>query len=298
MLLFRLALFALIPLSLLQSGCSAPSFETKPLIIVSLPPYQDLVQNLVGETARVISALPPGYDPHTAEMTPRQMQLFAKGVLWIGSGEPYEKKITRSLAEAAPDMARLTLKPTHALDSHASHGTCPHHKESGDLHFWLSLRELRPQIASIAEVLMRLLPQEKEKIHSRLTQLTRKIDDLDQILTAQLAFAQGQFILTSHAALGYFCRDYHLKDLAVECEGKSTSPQAALNILQLAEKQPPLCAFSFINHPQKALDLIADRLNLPVYSIDLLKPNVLKTIERLALDIATAPRFDKRIQPE
>ena len=247
-LFFRLALVALIPLALVQSGCNSPSLETKPLIVVSLPPYQELVHTLAGETARVISALPPGYDPHTADMTPRQMQLFAKGVLWIGIGEPYEKKIMRSLAEAAPQMILLTLKPQHALESHASHGACPHQKESGDLHFWLSLRELRPQVASIADVLVRLFPHEKDKIQARRTQLTRKIDDLDHMLTAQLAFAEGQFILTSHAALNYFCRDYRLKALAIECEGKSTSPQAALNILQLAEKQPPLCAFSFINH--------------------------------------------------
>ena len=283
---FFVIFFSLATILLFSWGCSANQKPSKPLVIVSIPPYTSLVKAIAGKTLEVISALPKEYDPHTSEIAPRRVELLQKGALWIGIGESYEKNLRKALLQANPQMEMLQLTPQATLSSDSDHVACPGDHHHRDLHFWLSLKELRPQVLAITATLVRLWPNHRALYQERLTQLLKKIDQLDSQITTQIAPAQGQAIVTSHAALRYFCRDYQLIELALECHGKSPLPQTVAKITNAAKEKKALCAFTFPHQSKKALFLVANDLDLPIYSISLLDPDVLKTIKQLATDIA------------
>ena len=104
-----------------------------------------------------------------------------------------------------------------------------------------------------------------------------------------LAPFQGKAIITSHAALGYFCYDYNLVQIAVECEGKSPLPQTVDRALTAARNSDAQCVFTFPGHSDKGALFLAKDLELKTYEIDPLSESLLKTIEHLAIDIAKKP---------
>ena len=62
-------------------------------VVVSIPPYRFLVEQIVGETMHVFSAVEPHFDPHSCEIRPWQMEKIGGASLFIGVGEIFEQKL-------------------------------------------------------------------------------------------------------------------------------------------------------------------------------------------------------------
>ncbi len=270
--------------------------NTIPTVAVSIPPYISIVKAIAGDAFIIHSATPVGYNPHTSEITIKQIKALENADLFIGIGEPFEKKIIRAMEGTRKKFTLLELNKKLPLlplsrDAH-SKGCCHPHtssKEALDHHFWLSPHLLKLQAALIANALTELIPEKKAIFSKNLALYLNKLDALNLKIATLLAPVQRKAILTSHAALGYFCHDYHLIQLTVESEGKSPLPQSVNHVIEEAKRIGTECAFTFPGHDNKGTLLIADKLNLKVYEIDPLAENVLKTIETIATDIIETP---------
>ena len=271
---------------LTASGCFSKKKSTLPLVIVSIPPYRTLVQKLSGATCTVVSALPENHDPHTYEVTPRQMASLQTGSLWIGIGETYEKSLVASLRTANPSLHTLTLTPKKPLSTQSS--LCSAHHGHVDIHFWLSVTELRAQLPLIAAALIKKWPEHRALYQNHLQDLLFDLDALHRRLLKKLAPVRGKALLTAHQALRYFCRDYHLTELALECSGHGPLPKSASAIAKKAAEESTLCAIALPNHSKKALSSLANTLNLPIFLIDPLYPDPCETIEELARVLLSA----------
>ena len=270
--------------------------NTIPVVAVSIPPYISIVKAIAGDALIIHSAIPAGYNPHTSEITIKQIKGLENADLFIGIGEPFEKKIIKAMEGTKKKFAILELNKKLPLlplsqDSH-SKGCCHHHtssKEAMDHHFWLSPHLLKLQAAIIANALTELVPEKKKLFLENLTLYLNRLDALNLQIATLLAPVQGKAILTSHAALGYFCHDYHLIQLSIEYDGKSPLPQTVNHLIEEAKRIGTECAFTFPGHDNKGTLLIAEKLGLKVYEIDPLDENVLKTIETIANDIFEKP---------
>ena len=270
--------------------------NTIPTVAVSIPPYISIVKAIAGDAFIIHSAIPVGYNPHTSEITVKQIKALENADLFIGIGEPFEKKMIKAKEGTRKKFTLLELNKKLPLlplsqDAH-SKGCCHYHtssKEALDHHFWLSPHLLKLQAALIANALTELIPEKKALFSKNLALYLNKLDALNLKIATLLAPVQGKAILTSHAALGYFCHDYHLIQLTVESEGKSPLPQSVNHVIEEAKRIGTECAFIFPGHDNKGTLLIADKLDLKVYEIDPLAENVLKTIETIATDIIEKP---------
>lgn len=270
--------------------------NTIPTVTVSIPPYISIVKAIAGDAVTTHSVIPSGYNPHTSEITIKQIKALENADLFIGIGEPFEEKVIKAMQGTRKKFALLQLNKKLPLiplsqDSH-SEGCCHHHtssQEAMDHHFWLSPHLLKLQAALISKALIELVPEKKPLFLDNLTLYLNQVDALNLKIATLLAPVQGKAILASHAALGYFCRDYHLIQLTIECEGKSPLPQTINHVIEEAKKIGTECAFTFPGHDNKGTLLIAKELGLRVYDIDPLSENVLKTIETLANDIVDKP---------
>lgn len=270
--------------------------NTIPTVAVSIPPYISIVKAIAGDAFIIRSAIPVGYNPHTSEITIKQIKALENADLFIGIGEPFEKKMIKAMEGTRKKFTLLELNKKLPLlplsrDAH-SKGCCHPHtssKEALDHHFWLSPHLLKLQAALISNALTELIPEKKALFSKNLALYLNKLDALNLKIATLLAPVQGKAILTSHAALGYFCHDYHLIQLTVESEGKSPLPQSVNHVIEEAKRIGTECAFTFPGHDNKGTLLIADKLDLKVYEIDPLAENVLKTIETIATDIIETP---------
>ena len=75
---------------LLASSCGdkKPEKEPKPLVWVSIAPYQQLAQRIAGPTIEVQTIVPQGANPHSFEPTSKQAAEMRLGRVWFRIGEP------------------------------------------------------------------------------------------------------------------------------------------------------------------------------------------------------------------
>ncbi|MDN3508959.1 MAG: zinc ABC transporter substrate-binding protein [Candidatus Neptunochlamydia sp.] len=270
-----------------------PRVTGTPDVAVSIPPYVSLVKAIAGDTMTVHSILRGNFCPHTAEATPGQMQMLQNADLFIGVGEGYEKKLLTALNEAKKTVRILRINekiPLLAYSEDTNHvdpckDTSPLLKASKDLHFWLGPKSLIIQAEVLIQALSELNPENSKLYHENGAALIKKIKALDTRLEEKLHPYQKKSIIVSHASLGYFCHDYNLIQIAIECEGKNPRPQHISRIYDHVRHSGVICVFTSLQFNDKGTEMVANELNLRIESFDPLAEDVLATIEKIGNDI-------------
>lgn len=250
----------------------------KSLILVSIPPYQEIVEKIGGDHVEVMTIAPPSSDPHTYEPTARQITKLAEGIAWFQIGEPFEKKLSSKLSAKKIDLR----KTVHLL--HEEGSFCPSCSHSGeDRHIWLSLKEMEHQADKIQEVLSELLPEHKAEFQERLAHLKLELALLDVEIKDRLSSLENRSFVVSHPAFAYFCRDYDLRQLSVEQEGKEPRPKELEALLEDAKEAHSQIAIAIPQHNNRGTELIAKKLDLSLHTIDPYSPHYFETLQNLSL---------------
>ncbi|MBI3901172.1 MAG: zinc ABC transporter substrate-binding protein [Chlamydiia bacterium] len=267
------------------SCCKAPSLSTKrsnlPTVLVTVAPYQFLVEQICGDKIQVLTIAPPGVNPHSYEPTIRQVAELRQGVIWFQIGEPFEKKILPIMEKQRPELLVVDLRNGIDLIAIES-GGCPHCcAHSQDRHIWLSPSRISKQAEVIAETLSQTFPEQKERFAVNLATLQEKISCLESELNALLTPLSGRSIVVSHPAFGYFCNDFHLRQLSIEQEGKEPRPRYLEKILLDAKESHASLALALPQYNNKGIEKVAEELNLSLHMIDPYAPDCLTTLRTL-----------------
>jgi len=267
----------------------------KPLILVSVSPYDTFVKKIAGDTVDVKTAVPSNYNSHVFETTPKQIEKFDQAKIWIGIQEPFEKNLLKSLKTYSKDIITLDLSKnlpladydqkslTHQNCSHHhDHDHHHHHEDELDRHFWTSPRLSRLQSEMIKQTLVQTFPEHKTLYEKNFKQLEKEFEDLDANLKSTLKKVKGCAIILSHPSLGYFCKDYDLVQLSIECEGKTALPEDLQKVLSLSKQHEVLCIFTQEQFDNKGAIAVAKHLNLPVYTINPNKEDYFKNMQEIA----------------
>jgi zinc transport system substrate-binding protein len=254
----------------------------KPVVLVSIPPYQTLVEKIGGDSLTVKTIVPVGANPHTFEPTARQASQTVKATLWLRIGEPFEEKLTSFLEgqKTAPKVYDLR-DGVHLIGAHEGGCSC-HEKDHLDRHLWLSTKELAIQAEKVASVFTSHFPEKKEFFEANLAAYKQELQETDAEIQKTLKPLKDRLFITSHGAFAYFCRDYSLEQLSVEFEGKDPRPKHVESIFERALNGHAKTALELPQYNNKGVSLIAKKLNLDLKWIDPYSPDSLKTMRHLA----------------
>ena len=281
---------SLIAISLIFLGSCSKGTEKPCEVLVSIPPYLYFIEALTGGQVQTTSLVPSGANPHIYEATPKQVQQAQQAKVWIRLNENFEVKIAQSLKEQNKDLITLNLADSpqipYLYEGHVC-SSCSHHHaaDSKDPHIWLSLRLAKIQANLIAEILIQAFPNKKDLIEKNLLILQGRFSHADSLFTEKLSPYKNDSILVSHPAFGYFCRDYSIKQISIELEGKDPLPRQLTSILTLAKTTPIRTVLTQVQYNNKGAELIAKQLHLPIHEVDPYSPNYMQNLEQLVQDI-------------
>lgn len=282
--------------ALLLSSCSKPKppLNTKqPLVIVSVSPYETFVQRIAQDTVIVKAAVPANFNSHLFEATPKQIEGFEHASVFLGIGEPFEKNLLQALQSYNKNILAVDLGHLHGLRSYkeTSHGSCSHqhgdHSHEGiDKHFWSSPKLALEQSRLILKSLVKAFPEHQQLYETNFKSLETDFNVLMKDLSAQLNSSKGKAIIISHPSLGYFCQDYGLVQLALECEGKTPLPEDLTKTLSFSKTHPVLCVFGLEQFDNRGALALSQHLKLPLYIININAPEYFSNFRHIAKLIA------------
>jgi zinc transport system substrate-binding protein len=251
-------------------------------VLVTIAPYKYFVEKIGGDTVDVKLLVPKGADPHTFEASPRQAIQAVEAKLWFRMGEGVERQLLKVLQNSGNTMRVEDVREgMEMLEDDHGHG----HK---DPHMWLSPKLAAHQATHIARVLMQEQPAHKELYQKNLEKFLKELNEVDQKIASALAPYKGSVLFVSHPAFGYFAKDYGLKQLSLEHQGKEPSLKQLHSLINtvLAEKIQVIFLQEGVG--KKAGEKVALELHLKKVSLDPLDEDYLENLSSMGFKIQEA----------
>jgi len=254
---------------MIVSSCS-PSKKQKAVIAVTQSPYQVFVEKLVQDHFEVVTLIPPGYNPHTFETKPQQMQKLSSSAIWFGVGESFEQKLAAN------------LKKTKYVNLNQEIGIGPQE----DLHTWMSPQMVIKQMRVMAQVIGQMYPDLKGQVDKNLGQAVSEMMYLSHEVSETLKPDRGDSIVVSHPSLGYFCKEFFLNQISLETEGKSPRPHDLRFLMQEAQRKRARCVLIQKGFDNRGALIISEKLGIPIYHFDPSDPDYADNLTDIARNIA------------
>ena len=212
-----------------------PGQSSGKIITVSIAPYKYFVDSIGGGDFSVNVMVPPGSDPHVYEPVPGQITRLRASEGYINNGFlGFEMSWLDRFYEANPRMKRLDLgKSIDPVDSGHEHGG--DHLEAADPHYWVSPKCALEMASAIKKFLQELNPSASAKYEDNWNKLAGRIAELDKRSVEYFSPYRGKAFMIYHPNLAYLARDYGLREIAVEAQGKEPSPALMKNLIDISE---------------------------------------------------------------
>lgn len=289
----RLFLFFVFMFTNFLSLHAEEASKNHPFVLVSVAPHKFFVEKIAKDTVEVKLMVPAGASSHTFEPTPQQMLKASVADLWFQIGEGFELRASLALTSYNPGMQLINLRKGLDLIVDDGSGTtcchCSHHalQSCVDLHFWLSPKQSKIQAQTIEEALSARYPANTSLYKTNLASFLQELDALDNDMQTTLAPLKKRTIMVSHPAYAYFCRDYNLKQLPIEFEGKDPSPQQLTKVLVAARQAGIKKIFVQPQYSSKGAGLIAKQIGAKIVSLDPYAENYFAAMHQIAAEFAS-----------
>ncbi|AQU03014.1 MAG: zinc ABC transporter substrate-binding protein [Dehalococcoides mccartyi] len=274
-LFLSLALGVTLLSSLLLAGCQEDSSSAAKLkIAVSIVPLKEFTQQIAGDKAEVILMVPPGAEPHTYQPLPSQMVDISQADMYVklGSDFGFEQTWISKILALNHSMLMVDSSVNITLESSPE-------GDGADPHIWLSPRNAIQMVKNITTGLMSLDPENKSYYAANRDAYLAKLEQLDNEITLALSHLHNRTFLVFHPAWAYFARDYNLKELSIEIEGKEPTPQQMIEIIDLAIQNNISIVFASPQFSSRSAESIASEIGGQVIMIDPLAQDYIKNME-------------------
>jgi zinc transport system substrate-binding protein len=268
------------------------SFATKTHVVVSILPQKIFVDKIGGDRIDSTVMVQAGASPHNYEPKPSQMKEITDANLYLSIDVEFEKVWLEKFKNQNRDLIVFDIsKDINKSSMETDHHEEKHHSneevESKDPHVWVNPLNVKIIAQNIFTALSSLDKNNTAYYQKNLNIYLKELDILDtQIEDILKDTPKGSSFMVFHPAWGYFAQRYHLKQLAVEVEGKEPKMKALIRLMKKAKKEKVQAIFTQPEFSDKSAQIIANNLNIQVIKTSPLAENWSKNLLNLAKAIA------------
>ena len=242
-----------------------PSSSRAALEVATLHPMvTDLAREVGGKHVVVFPLMNPGEDIHNFRPSSADMAKARSADILLASGkglELYLPRLKKTLSgstrviEAGNAVRSVKLSAKDALFA-----CCPEHAAGSiDPHWWHSVSGMKRAAAYVAREFGKIDPSNKKNYAVNASTWGKKLDALETWAKREISRIprSRRYLITAHAAFGYFCRDFGFRSIPVAGpnEENVSSKYLAVAIAEIRKNSVPV-AFPEINANPRALDSI------------------------------------------
>ena len=267
-------------IAILCGGCTSRRPADGEPMYVSILPLRSLVQGIVGDDFDIEVLVPPGASPETFEPTPRQFVGLNKARMVFNVGLIDFETTLLAKVEDQAKVVNLSrgIELIAGTCSHGSHGHT--HTHGIDPHVWTSPRALQKMAENAYEAIRKAYP-DSVKYETNYRLLQQELKALDERTAARIAASDVEYFIIYHPALTYYARDYGLRQIAIEADGKEPSAKQLTQIIRQAREDGVRRILYQSQFPASAVEVIARDIDAQYVEVDPLREDVIANIEEI-----------------
>lgn len=252
--------------------------------VVSIQPQQTFLKKIGGDKVNIALMVQPGNSPHSYEPKPSQMKDISKADVYFSIGVEFEhvwlpKFINQNkklfVSDIGNGIEKIAMQEhshddhkVHDNDEHEKHDQDTHKEDNKDPHTWLSPTNVKVMAHNIFKTLSSLDSKNTAYYQKNLDNFLQEITQLDMsIKTILKNTPKHSKFMVFHPSWGYFAKEYHLEQFAIESGGKSPKPKQIAYLIEEAKEEKVRAIFTAPEFSTKTANQIAKEVNVPVVKI-------------------------------
>lgn len=244
----------------LLTGCGGEAARRERIVTVTILPQQFFARQIAGDLFEVRCMVPQGSSPESYDPTPSDLVGLNKSMAYFKVGYlGYELAWMDRIAKGNRGMKIYDCSDGAEMitGGHACSDPSHQHHTNYDPHLWSSPVGARSMIANMVGAFCELDSANAALYRENAAKLVQYIDSIDTEVQFLTAMSPSKTFAIYHPALGYFARDYGLKQISLEHEGKEPSVAHLAQLSDELKREQVKVVFVQQEFDQKNAELLA-----------------------------------------
>ena len=251
-------------------GCKPSASSDKLTVVATIFPLADFVKNVAGDNVEVVTLLPAGANPHTYDITPRNVKTIADAKVLVMNGAGLDFWVEKVGAAARSDLLVVDTSTTLEKEGLLLAGDAD---DAGghNPHFWLDPELAQKQVAAIAEALATVDPTNKDVYLGNAAKYIDQLKSLDEEISVVTDNFSSREFISSHPSWKYFAQRYALAEVAVieQAPGREDySVKYTMKVIDAVKEHDVKVIFAEVQFSTKSADTIAHDTGAKVLLLD------------------------------
>ena len=210
---------------LMLPACNQSPTPSTPLVVATFYPLYEFTRQIAGSSARVVSLVPAGAEPHDWEPSPQDLTRIRDARLLVYNGAGLDPWVAKLLADPAIRNT-ASVQATQGIPLQNS-PTVSEGRGAPDPHVWLDPVLAQSMVETIRGALVTVDPEHAAIYAENAGRFRAKLEALHEAFRAGLAHCARREVVASHAAFGYLARRYGLTLIPVMGLAPDSEPTPA-----------------------------------------------------------------------
>ena len=256
----------------LLSACAPAPGDDRALVVVSTNILGDVVDELVGDQAEVVTLMPPGADPHTFEISAQEGARMRAADLLVSNGLGLEEGLQQHLDAAVAEGVDTFVAgdPVDALAYSQEEA-----EGAPDPHFWTDAGRMIDVVDALGPRLAQLPGVDGEQVDERIAAYRDELVALDAEMTDAFAAipSDDRALVTNHHVFGYLAERHGFRIVGAAIPGGATlaAPSASdlADLVEAIEQNGVPVIFAESSSPDRLMRALADEADVHVEVVEL-----------------------------
>ncbi|RUR01555.1 zinc ABC transporter substrate-binding protein AztC [Labedella endophytica] len=253
------------------AGCTSAG-DDRPVVIVSTNILGDVVGELVGDEAEVVTLMKPNADPHSFEISAQEAARLRSADLVVSNGLGLEEGLQQHLDAAEADGVE-TFVAGDAIDVlDYSEGDA---EGSPDSHFWTDPARMIDVVDALEPVLTELEGADPGAVEEHAAAYRAELEDLDAEMTDAFGAIpdERRALVTNHHVFGYLADRFDFEVVGAVIPGGTTlaAPSASdlADLVDAVEQTGVPTIFAESSSPDRLVQALASEADVRVDVVEL-----------------------------
>ncbi|RWZ50963.1 zinc ABC transporter substrate-binding protein [Labedella phragmitis] len=252
-------------------GC-APAADDRPLVVVSTNILGDVVGELVGDEAEVVTLMKPDADPHSFEISAQEAARLRSADLVVSNGLGLEEGLQQHLDAAAVDGVETFVagESIDVLDYREGDAA-----GMPDSHFWTDPARMVDVVDALQEPLGALPGVDRDAVDAATASYRSELEALDAEMTASFSAIPDdrRALVTNHHVFGYLAERYDFEVVGAVIPGGTTlaAPSASdlADLVDAIEETDVPTIFAESSSPDRLVQALASEADVHIDVVEL-----------------------------